>query len=156
MEIPITAGAQSPTAILNATWRDLNALRSLEQICFPKDAWPLWDLIGVLTLPNVVRLKAVVKEQMVGFVAGDIRRSEGASWIATIGVLPGHRRKGIARTLLRACEERLPTPIIKLNVRISNQEAINLYHQEGYQKAGIWHAYYQDREDALMMEKIRH
>jgi hypothetical protein len=33
------------------------------------------DLIGVLTMPNVVRLKAMSDHQMVGFIAGDVRKS---------------------------------------------------------------------------------
>ena len=51
-----------------------------------KDAWPLLDLIAVLTWPDVVRLKAVENGELIGFVAGDPRPSEGASWVATIGV----------------------------------------------------------------------
>ena len=66
----------------------------MEQTCFPKDAWPLLDLIGVLTWPGVVRLKAVSDEQMVGFIAGDPRRMEGMAWIATVAVLPEYQRQG--------------------------------------------------------------
>jgi ribosomal protein S18 acetylase RimI-like enzyme len=68
------------------------------------------DLIGVLSFSNVVRLKAVSGNalgQVVGFVAGDIRREEGLAWISTIGVLPEYRGQGIGAALLRACEERL-------------------------------------------------
>ncbi len=141
--------------ITGANWRDLNAIRSLEQACFPQDAWPLWDIIGVLTLPNVIRLKAVCGEQLIGFVAGDIRRSQQISWIATIGVMPEYRGQGVGRTLLRACEEKLPTQFIRLCVRASNQTAIRLYRREGYSVVGTWHQYYQGDEDALVMEKIR-
>ena len=136
-----------------ATWRDLNPLRHLEKVCFPHDAWPLWDLVGVLTLPNVVRLRAVVDSQMVGFIAGDLRPSERLAWIATLGVLPEYRGRGIGRSLLQACEQRLELPHVRLNVRISNQVAIQLYQTSGYQRAGIWPSYYQDGEDALIMEK---
>lgn len=139
--------------IVPAGWRDLNALRYLEKVCFPKDAWPLWDLVGVLTLPDVVRLKAVIGEEMVGFVAGDVRRRERQAWIATIGVLPEQRGRGIGRQLLRACEGRLSMPRVRLNVRASNRVAIKLYQDEGYLQAGLWPAYYQDGEDALLMEK---
>ena len=72
--------------IQSASIRDLGALRRLEQVCFEKDAWPLLDLIAVLTWPDVVRLKAVENGELIGFVAGDPRPSEGASWVATIGV----------------------------------------------------------------------
>lgn len=141
--------------ILTASIRDLSALRKLERLCFEKDAWPLFDLIAVLTFPDVVRLKAVDDDQMVGFIAGDPRPSQGFSWIATIAVLPDYRQKGIGRTLLLACEAQLPTPRLKLSVRPSNQAAIRLYEQEGYHTTDIWHSYYNDGENAIVMEKIK-
>lgn len=137
-----------------ATWRDLNALRYLEKVCFPQDAWPLWDLVGVLTFPNIVRLRALVDRQVIGFIASELRPSEKLAWIATIGVLPEYRGRGIGRTLLEACERRLNVPRLRLNVRISNQVAIQLYQTSGYERAGLWPAYYQDGEDALIMEKL--
>jgi ribosomal-protein-alanine N-acetyltransferase len=141
--------------IISATIRDLNALRKLERICFKKDSWPLFDLIAVLTFPDVVRLKAVEKSQMIGFVAGDPRPSQGFSWIATIAVLPAYRRKGVGRALLHACEAQLRTPRLRLSVRATNQSAINLYEQEGYRTTDMWKAYYNDGEDAIVMEKPR-
>ena len=142
--------------IQTASLRDLAALRRLEHACFEKDAWPLLDLIAVLTWPDVVKLKAVENGDMVGFVAGDPRPSEGANWIATIGVDPRYQRRGIGRALLRACEERTKLPRMKLTVRMSNQGAITLYEQEGYRSVDIWKKYYNDGEDGLVMEKILH
>ena len=92
---------------------------------------------------------------MVGFIAGDIRHYEKTSWIATIGVLPEYRSQGIGQKLLRACEERLPTQSIRLCVRASNETAIHLYKVNGYDIIHKWVGYYQDGEDALVMEKIR-
>ncbi len=137
-----------------ASIRDLSALRRLEHACFEKDAWPLLDLIAVLTWPDVIKLKAVEDGEMVGFVAGDPRPSEGASWIATIGVDPRYQRRGIGRALLRACEEKIRLPRVKLTVRMSNQAAISLYEKEGYHSVDIWKKYYNDGEDGLVMEKV--
>src|SRR4030065_378974 len=95
--------------ILPASFLDLNALSKLERSCFGRDAWPFLDLIAVLTFPEVVRLKAVEAGEMIGFAAGDPRPAEGFSWIATIGVAPEFRRRGIGRDLLRACEALLRT-----------------------------------------------
>jgi ribosomal protein S18 acetylase RimI-like enzyme len=145
----------SPAGIEVATWRDLNQLRYIEKICFPQDYWPLWDLIGVLTFPNVVRLKAIVDGLMVGFIAGDLRTSERMAWIATVCVLPEYRGRGVGNALMTACEARLELPTIRLSVRISNQGAVKLYEHLGYQRIGIWPGYYQDGEDALVMEKQR-
>ena len=139
--------------IAPASIRDLNALRKLERICFEKDSWPLFDLIAVLSFPDVVRLKAMEAHKMVGFVAGDPRPSQGFSWIATIAVLPGYRQRGIGRALLLACEAQLRTPRVKLSVRASNQAAIRLYEKEGYRTLDVWKAYYNDGENAIVMEK---
>ena len=153
MSTVASAVSCSPVVIEQSTWRDLNALRRLEQVCFPKDAWPLWDLVAVLTLPNVVRLKAVCQEQMVGLIAADIRHSENLAWIATLGVLPEYRGQGIGAALLAACEGRLAMPRVRLCVRISNQPAIRLYDRCGYQRYEIWRGYYADGEDAIVYQK---
>jgi ribosomal protein S18 acetylase RimI-like enzyme len=141
--------------ITNASLLDLNALNKLEHACFEKDAWPFLDLLAVLTFPEVIRLKAVENGDMIGFVAGDPHPVDGFSWIATIGVAPAYRRRGIGRDLLHACEARLRTPRIKLSVRASNEGAIRLYEQEGYRRTDLWQAYYNDGEAAIVMEKER-
>jgi ribosomal protein S18 acetylase RimI-like enzyme len=148
-DIQASAGVTVETASLH----DLGALRRLEQICFPKDAWPLLDLVSVLSFRGVIRLKAVSDQKMVGFIAGDVHRSEGVAWIATIGVLPEYRGLGIGSMLLQACETRIPLNRIRLCVRPTNDVAIRLYEKHGYNKVGEWTKYYQDGESALVMEK---
>jgi len=141
--------------ILPATIRDLGSLRHVEQACFPKDAWPLLDLIAVLTWPQVVRLKAVEDGQMVGFIAGDPRPGENLCWIASVGVLPDYQRRGIGRALMRECEQRMPQTRVRLCVRVTNESAIRLYKDVGYCAIDTWQKYYHDGENALVMEKIR-
>lgn len=141
------------TEITTASLLDLGQLRHLEQVCFPKDAWPLLDLIAVLSFPNVIRLKATQGSKMIGFIAGDPRPAEGLGWIATIGVLPENRGQGIGRELLEACEKQIRLPRIRLSVRQSNYKAIRIYEKAGYRSVDHWLAYYNDGEDALIMEK---
>jgi len=141
--------------IMPANWRDLNDLRQIEKVCFADDAWPLLDLVAVLTFSGIIRLKAVANERMIGFVGGEVNSREGVGWITTIGVLPEYRRQGIAQALLAACEEQLGTARVRLSVRRSNLAAIHLYQKMGYFQAGVWPAYYYDREDALILEKKR-
>ena len=149
----LPAAPGSAAIVEPATWRDLSSLRSLEKICFPVDVWPLFDMIGVLTFPGVVRLKATQDGEMVGFIAADIRRAQKLAWISTLGVLPAYRRRGIAKMLLRDCEARLTVPKVRLSVRASNQPATRLYAGVGYQQNSIWSRYYSDGEDALILEK---
>lgn len=149
------AGTQpSDIRIQPATWRDLNALRQVEIVCFPKDAWPFWDLAAVLTLPDIVRLKAVADEKMVGFIAGDIRRRDQMGWITTLAVLPDFRQRGLATQLLNLTEEYMDMPRVRLCVRRSNDPAIQLYQRQGYTQASVWPTYYADGEDALVLEKV--
>jgi ribosomal-protein-alanine N-acetyltransferase len=142
--------------IESANLRDLGSLRRLEQLCFGKDAWPMLDLIAVLTWSDIIKLKVVEDGEMVGFAACDPRPSEGVSWIATIGVIPSYQRRGIGRALLQACEEKTKLPRMRLTVRMSNDGAISLYEKEGYRSVDIWKRYYNDGEDGLVMEKVLH
>lgn len=140
--------------IIPATILDLNALRKLEHESFERDAWPLFDLMAVLTFSNVIRLKAVEGNHMIGFVAGDPHPRDGWGWIATIAVDPSYRRRGIGTALLHECERQLGVPRSRLTVRLSNHEAIHLYSREGYSTIDVWKTYYSDGEDAMVMEKI--
>jgi len=138
--------------IENASWRDLMALNALEKLCFNQDAWPLLELLGVLTFPGMVRLRAVVEGEMVGFIAGDPRRSDQTGWILTLGVLPDWRRKGIAEALLKECERRMGMHTVKLTVRRGNRAAIGLYEKMGYKQIAIWPKYYRNGEDGAGTE----
>ena len=139
--------------IEQAGWRDLLSLSSLEHTCFEHDAWPLVELMGVLTFPGVVRLRAVADQKLVGFIAGDARKRENTGWILTLAVTPGWRRLGIAENLLARCEAELKMPVIKLTVRRTNIPAIKLYEKLGYHQVDIWSKYYRNGEDGLVLEK---
>ena len=136
-----------------ASWRDLPALQRLERLCFPKDAWPWIELLQVLTWPGVVRYKISQGNSMVGFVAG--QEIDQAGWIVTVAVHPAHRRRGLGQALVTACEAGLPQQVLRLAVRASNYAALALYERNGYRVIDRWRRYYVDREDALIMEKIR-
>ncbi len=136
-----------------ASWRDLFALHALEKACFQEDAWPLVELLGVLTFPGIVRLRVVDGSELVGFIAGDPRRSEHTGWVMTLGVLPGWRHRGIASLLMDACERRMGMPVVKLTVRRGNQAAVRLYEKLGYRQVDIWSKYYHNGEDGLVLEK---
>lgn len=139
-----------------ADWRDYTQLHYLEKACFkPEDLWPFWDLIGALTLPGLVRLKATHDGRMLGFIGGEREPAKRRGWITTLAVLPDFRRQGIARGLLAEGEKFLNAPVIRLSVRLSNLAAVRLYESAGYQVADRWPRYYAGGEDALVFEKRR-
>ncbi|MFZ3071006.1 MAG: GNAT family N-acetyltransferase [Anaerolineaceae bacterium] len=150
-----TAQPKAEIPILNATWRDLGALSRLEKQCFMReDAWPLIELMGVLTLPDTVRLKMEKDGGMIAFLGGDIRRREGVGWIITIAVAPTWRGKGLGTRLLAAGEKALGLPRVRLTVRASNQPAIQMYLKAGYRQVKISPKYYAGGEDGLVFEKV--
>lgn len=142
-------------AIGPATWHDLRPLMRLEKACFEGDSWPWYDLLAALTFPETVRLKAEWRGAIVGFVIGDRRPRQNLGWIASIGVDPAYRRRGLGRRLLYAGEAALGTPRVRLTLRRSNDGALELYLRTGYVQIDLWPKYYRDGEDALVMEKTR-
>jgi ribosomal protein S18 acetylase RimI-like enzyme len=139
--------------IEQAALSDLGALRSLEKECFGRDAWPWLDLVLVLTLPGLVRLKAITGARLIGFISGECRMGEKRGWITTLCVANDYRKRGIARTLLSRCEAELNMNTIRLSVRRSNADALRLYYQAGYHSHTVWPKYYSGGEDALVLEK---
>ena len=137
-----------------ATWRDLRAIAALEKVCFGRDSWPWPEILAALTFPATIRLKAELEGQLVGFVVGDRRGRKDLGWVASVGVHPEYRRRGLGRQLLAACEQGLGTHRVRLSLRQTNEAALELYLQAGYSRVDLWPKYYRDGEDALVMERI--
>ena len=95
----------------------------------------------------------MIGDEVVGFVFGDRRRRQRVGWIASIGVHPDMRRKGVGHLLLEACEKEVGTPRIRLALRPSNLGAKQLYLKAGYVEVDHWDRYYANGEDAIIMEK---
>jgi ribosomal-protein-alanine N-acetyltransferase len=140
--------------IRDAGWRDFRPIMALEKLCFGRDSWPWVEILAALSISNTVRLKAERGLQIVGFVIGDRRAREDLGWVASIGVHPAYRRQGIGRRLLAECEDRLGTSRVRLSLRRSNEEALALYRTVGYAEVTVWPKYYNDGEDALVMERV--
>ena len=141
--------------IVPASVWDLNQVRALEQVCFPLDAWPLIEMIGVLTFPGVQRWKAMAGEHLVGFVAADVRPHQDVAWIATISVHPDYRRRGLGDRLMDKVEGLVSAHVarMRLSARASNRAAIALYQKRGYEQIDFWPKFYRGGEDAVVMEK---
>jgi ribosomal-protein-alanine N-acetyltransferase len=151
--VKVSVESRSPYEIAPAGLRDLNGVREIERLSFPLDAWPLIEMIGVLSLPSIERWKALDGGKLVGFVAADIRRRQQLAWIATIAVHPDYRGRGIAAELMEKVEGLVGMPRMRLSVRASNRVAQKLYQSRGYEQIDVWPRYYQGDEDAIVMEK---
>jgi ribosomal-protein-alanine acetyltransferase len=107
-----------------------------------------WDVAGYLQYDLRV---AVCERQVEGFLvsrAPDNRECE----ILNLAVSPEFRRKGIARCLLKSLVAAVSGPIF-LEVRLSNQAAINMYNSLGFKEISRRPGYYDSPvEPAIVMK----
>ena len=76
--------------------------------------------------------------------------------VISIAVLEEHRRKGVGTMLIKTALEEFAKKgceVSFLEVRVSNEPAINLYKKLGYEIVDRIRGYYNDGEDAYVMEK---
>jgi ribosomal-protein-alanine N-acetyltransferase len=76
--------------------------------------------------------------------------------ILSLAVAPGHRRRGVATRLMHGAFDVLRErgfDAVGLEVRVSNNAAGSLYDDLGFVPVGIEEEYYDDGEDAYLMEK---
>ena len=122
--------------------------------CF-STPWSL-DIIKVLLQSeNAVCFGAFDGDVLAGYVCLEWVLDEGS--LTDIATSPEQRKKGIAKALMQALlseAEQRGLQFVTLEVRESNQPAINLYRSFGFDDVGKRPRYYKDPvEDALLMTK---
>ena len=137
---------------------DLEAVEAIEQQAYPTP-WSRSMFASELAKPTSICLGAFEGDELVGYVINS--RYVDAWHVMNVAVHPDHQRRGVASRLLerlfeltRDDERRGYT----LEVRVSNEGAIELYERLGFEPRGIRRGYYTDnREDALIMWRdVRH
>lgn len=143
-------------SIRNIRQVELAKVHVIERMCFP-NPWPLhvfqqefnhsWSrLWGVYTPQGEGPLAYL----LFWLVYDEVH-------ILNIATHPEYRRRAIASTLLDKLEQesrKVGARYLTLEVRPSNDAAINLYEREGFQVVGVRPRYYSDNgEDALIMVK---
>jgi ribosomal-protein-alanine N-acetyltransferase len=131
---------------------DLNAVERLEQRAYPTP-WSRSMFASELAKPTSICLGAFEGDDLAGYVITS--RYVDAWHIMNVAVDPDLRRRGVGTALLerlfeltRGDERRGYT----LEVRVSNDGAIQLYERLGFDARGLRRGYYTDnREDALIM-----
>lgn len=141
--------------IRRASIFDLWNIYRLEREIFPKDAYPLIEILALLLLPGVRNHKLVTSTgNLVGFVAASCGTRHIPAEIITLGIATAHQHKGLGRCLLAHSESKIKGRRVQLSVRVSNHGAIALYHSTGYVTVKRRHRYYNDGEDGFVMEKL--
>jgi ribosomal-protein-alanine N-acetyltransferase len=142
---------QPPLEIRSLNYSDLPAVATIERRAFPTP-WSIAMFVLELSKPTGVCLAAVRGGTLVGYTI--CSRYDSVWHVMNIAVDPACRRQGVASALLAALYERGggEGAQFTLEVRRSNQAAIDLYERDGFRVAGLRRRYYQDNgEDALIM-----
>lgn len=158
-EMRVGAGAVGDEFhIERMTRADLPEVQEIERACF-RVPWSRECFISEIdsaerSHPLVVRrAPGAAGPRVVAFAC--LWRVHDELWINNLAVHPSFRRRGLARRLLGealALGRRYYCSQALLEVRPSNEEAIQLYRAEGFRAVGRRPRYYTDnQEDALLM-----
>jgi ribosomal-protein-alanine N-acetyltransferase len=141
----------APITLRPLGYADLPQVIAIERRAFPTP-WSLAMFVLELSKPSGICLAATRGERIVGYTI--CSRYDTVWHVMNIAVDPDERRQGIASALLAELYARVadPTARFTLEVRRSNQVAIELYERDGFRVSGMRRRYYQDNgEDALIM-----
>ena len=140
-----------PLDIRRLTYADLPQVIAIERRAFPTP-WSLAMFVLELSKPSGICLVALTDGRVVGYVV--CSRYDIVWHVMNIAIDPQHLRTGIATALLDHLFGMADKPgeQYTLEVRESNDPAIALYEQFGFESAGVRPGYYHDnKEDAVIM-----
>src|SRR2546425_1671300 len=131
---------------------DMISVFELEQVCF-SDPYPWWLLSELARENPDTFLVARMKDRIVGYAIIDC--SKDLYHLVSIAVHPDFRRTRVGTGLLQALEEPLTVRgTVRLEVRESNDAAIQFYFKHRFEKKDVIPGYYADGENAIVMEQL--
>jgi ribosomal-protein-alanine N-acetyltransferase len=141
------------------TYREANAFDlpvfvSLDKELFPYSPWSASQYKEEFSSPTRHFVVAVDQAQSIVGYAGVFAPGNAEADILTVGVVPEHRGKGIAKALMALITEWAKaqgTTAMMLEVKVDNSEAIGLYESLGYSKLNIRKDYFGPELDAQVM-----
>ncbi len=135
-------------------YEDVLEIAEIEKECF-KDPWSYRMLADSFFGEYTYTVLAEDAEKIVGY--GFLLAAGEEADIANVAVRGQYRRRGVARELLSRLEAQaasLGVVRVFLEVRVSNAAAMALYLKCGYVGVYVRPRYYEDGEDALVMQKV--
>ncbi len=137
--------------IVKMTEAHVPQVAAMEKELF-SEGWSENSVRGELTNDLALWLVALDGDTVAGYVGSQTVLDEAD--MLNLAVQPDYRRRGIAKRLCRALMGNLNAHCLTLEVRVSNEPAIRLYHSLGFQQVGRRKNYYQKpKEDALILRK---
>ena len=133
---------------------DLPVFVSLDKELFPYSPWSASQYKEEFSAPTRHFVVAVDESQDIIGYAGVFAPGQAEADILTVGVVPEHRGKGIAKALMALITNWAKAQgsiAMMLEVKIDNPEAIGLYESLGYSKLNVRKDYFGAGLDAQVM-----
>jgi len=137
-----------------ATAFDLPVFVSLDKELFPYSPWSASQYKEEFSAPTRHFVVAVDDEQNIIGYAGVFAPGAAEADVLTVGVVPNHRGKGVARQLMELLTNwahNQGSTAMMLEVKVDNAEAIGLYESLGYSKLNTRKDYFGPGLHALVM-----
>jgi len=143
---------------------DLNQVTTINLSCLPENYHQAFYHILHYRFPKTF-LVATASRKIIGYIMCRIERGFSETQrlkllkkghIVSLAVLPNYRGRGVGKALVAKAVKGMKEYDAKesyLEVRVSNQAAINLYKKLEFHTARRKEAYYKDGEDAYIMTK---
>jgi [ribosomal protein S18]-alanine N-acetyltransferase len=133
---------------------DLPVFVSLDKELFPYSPWSASQYKEEFSAPTRHFVVALDDEQSIIGYAGVFAPGGAEADVLTVGVVPNHRGKGIARQLMALITDwahEQGSTAMMLEVKVDNQDAIGLYEALGYSKLNTRKDYFGPGVHALVM-----
>lgn len=150
-------GRVREVSIRPARLSDIDDLVRIENNAFDTDRLSARSFRYLLSKANAVTLVATGADDVAqGYVMVLFNRGTSLARLYSIAVDPNMRGIGLGERLLQAAEagaREHETACMRLEVRADDPLAQSFYRGHGYRQFAVHHHYYEDRADALRMEK---
>ena len=133
---------------------DLPVFASLDKELFPYSPWSASQYKEEFSSPTRHFVVALDEAQNIVGYAGVFAPGGAEADILTVGVVPSHRGKGIAKALIALITDWAKaqgSTAMMLEVKTDNSEALGLYKSLGYSKLNIRKDYFGAGLDAQVM-----
>lgn len=130
---------------------DIDAIYKIERDVFI-DWYPYSLLHYLITMYQPTSLVIEINNEIIGYSISRIEQ-EGYAHILAIAIARSYQGRGLGKVLLYHTIELLfqYTDLIRLEVRTTNQRAINLYKKFGFEVVQTLRKYYSSGEDGYVM-----
>jgi len=143
---------------------DLQSVMHINRVCLPENYTDFFFIDLYKRFPETFII-AESNGEVVGYImcrvelglsnlgfSGLVKKGH----VVSVAVLPEYRHKGIGKALVEEAISGMRLHNAKqcfLEVRITNEPAVNLYKKLGFDATRTVHGYYADGEDAYVMTK---